>query len=83
LVRFFTARKSGLVVPRDISIAGIDNIPFSRYVYPPITTVDLKGPEQARIAVRKLIDTLQGIARPSHTIVEPGLVIRESCAPPG
>lgn len=78
----FAARKSGLAVPRDISIAGIDNIPFGRYVYPPITTVDLRGPEQARIAVKKLIGTLTGIAQPLHTLIEPQLAIRESCAPP-
>ena len=78
----FAAQKSGLDVPRDISIAGIDNLTFGRYLHPAITTVDLRGPEQAQMAVQKLVDLLNGCPQPVHTVVEPRLAIRESCARP-
>ena len=72
----------GLDVPGDISIAGIDNIPFSQYVHPPITTVDLRGPEQGRIAVEMLVDILHGTDGETERVLEPRLAVRGSCASP-
>ena len=78
----FVAHKYGLDVPGDISIAGIDNIPFSQYVHPPITTVDLRGPEQGRIAVEMLVDILHGTDGMTERVLEPRLAVRGSCASP-
>jgi DNA-binding LacI/PurR family transcriptional regulator len=78
----FAAQQAGLEVPTDISIAGIDNIEFGEYVHPPITTVDLRAPEQGRLAAQALIDLLTGELQTLHTIIEPRLVVRDSCAPP-
>ena len=76
------AQQAGLSVPDDISIAGIDNIPLSEFIHPPITTVDLRAAEQGRIAVQAMIDMLDGHPGELHTIVQPSLVIRNSCASP-
>ncbi len=78
----FAAQEAGLAVPRDISIAGIDNIQFGEYIHPPITTVDLRAPEQGYIAVQKLIDLISGELESLHTVIEPRLEIRNSCAAP-
>ena len=78
----YAAQEAGFNVPGDISIAGIDNIQFSEYIHPAITTVDLRGPEQGAIAVRMLIDLLAGELTELHTVIKSRLVIRNSCARP-
>lgn len=77
-----TAQRAGLDVPRDISIAGIDNIGLVEFIHPPITTVDLRAPEQGQTAVQMLVDILNGKPCAEHAVVEPRLVIRGSCERP-
>ena len=82
------AQRHGLRVPGDISIAGIDNITFSAYTHPAITTIDLRGPQQAVGAVNMLVELIGERNRPTsvpvvkHTTIEPTLSIRESCGRP-
>ena len=78
----YTAQRHGLNVPRDISIVGIDNIPLSEFIYPPITTVDLRAAEQGTLAVELLVDLLAGHASSIERVVSPRLVIRDSCSAP-
>lgn len=78
----FATQRAGLRVPDDISIAGIDNIDIGRFVRPSITTVDLRGPEQGRIAIGNLVARLRGESTETHTVVTPRLVVRTSCAGP-
>jgi LacI family transcriptional regulator len=49
----------GLSLPRDMSIAGFDDIPFAAYTTPPLTTASTSASELGRMAwdrVRALID---------------------------
>lgn len=54
----FALNQAGLQVPRDIAIAGFDDIPLARYVHPSLTTmrVDIAG--LGGRALRMLLDAL-------------------------
>lgn len=69
--------KAGLSVPADVSVVGYDNIPASRLVTPPLTTVDQDAMLAGRTLVSKLLDANGG--RPTSERVQTSLVIRESC----
>jgi LacI family transcriptional regulator len=73
------ARALGVSIPGDLSVVGIDNIPFGRFTSPALTTVDtqseLLGEEGMRLLLRRIggDDSATG-----HVLVEPRLVLRES-----
>lgn len=77
------AHELGLSVPRDLAIAGFDNIPLSSYQMPPLTTVEQPIEEQGRLAAELLIDRIeQNPRRPRQTIQLPcKLIVRKSTAP--
>ncbi len=72
----------GLTIPGDLSVAGFDDIPFSNYILPRLTTVSGKAEESGREAVRLL---LRRIAQPDlpRQVTAAGvqLIIRESTGP--
>lgn len=73
------ARKLGLVVGRDLSVIGFDNIPQGRILEPELTTVDIRpaliGRMSAEIALRRA--TSHAAPPPRHRL-EPALVRRGS-----
>jgi len=83
-------RAAGLDVPRDISIAGFDDIPESAHFWPPLTTVRQDFRELGVRCVTMLMDAIRcaehPAARPDDAAAvslpaEPRLVIRTSVAP--
>jgi LacI family repressor for deo operon, udp, cdd, tsx, nupC, and nupG len=79
-----TAQRRNLRVPADLSIVGVDDIRYSRYAYPPLTTVAQPMREMGTHAVRVLLGILNGGATPPPTVILPHtLVVRASTAPPG
>lgn len=54
--------KHGISVPEDISVVGINDIPFSAYAAKPLTTVNLFDEERCRIGVDMLFDRMFGNA---------------------
>ena len=91
-VGFLGAAESlGISVPADVSLVGIDNIPYGRFTRPPLTTVDIHSEHQGEEAMRMLLRAISGTDVPTaHVKVEPRLVIRDStrvraaaAAPPG
>jgi LacI family transcriptional regulator len=70
----------GFKIPQDIALVGFDDLPFSQYVDPPLTTVHLPTTDLARRATELLIKLLEG-EQPdnNHILLETNLVIRESC----
>ena len=71
----------GLKVPQDISVIGFDDIRFSRYMDPPLTTVAQPKDELGREAMNLLIELLRGIDMPARKRILPTqLVIRGSTA---
>jgi len=70
---------SGLSVPRDIAVAGFDNIPYSQMMCPPITTIDQPKFHMGYTACELLIAQLQDPQRkPSQLLLNTELIIRES-----
>ena len=74
-----TLRRSGLRVPEEMSIVGIDNIPMSEYITPRLTTVDLDPYGQGQTALDLLAGILDGKPTERHVVIQPRLVIRDSC----
>jgi DNA-binding LacI/PurR family transcriptional regulator len=80
-------REAGLDVPRDVSVAGFDDIPESAHFWPPLTTVRQDFAELGRRCVAMLVEAIrasgapEGSARTVPAVVEPRLVVRDSVAP--
>jgi LacI family transcriptional regulator len=70
----------GLAVPRDIAVAGFDDIPLAAFVRPALTTMRVEIVELGRGAMLQLADAIarpEG-RRPVTTMLRPELVVRES-----
>ncbi|RPG46515.1 MAG: LacI family DNA-binding transcriptional regulator [Gammaproteobacteria bacterium TMED134] len=85
----FAARMHGLSVPRDLSIAGFEDSPFSRQTWPNLTTAHQSNEAIASQATQLLSDEItrrrndtdaKKSAPPAIGVV-PALVIRESTGP--
>jgi LacI family transcriptional regulator, galactose operon repressor len=73
------AHSLGVSIPGDLSVVGIDNIPFSRFTSPALTTVDTQGERLGEEAMRLLFRHLAGdVEVQGHMKVEPRLVMRDS-----
>jgi LacI family transcriptional regulator len=71
-------QKLGFRVPEDVSVAGFDNIPFSRYAMPPLTTVDQRSEQMGEAGMQRLLAAIGGDARPDVTTLAPQLIVRSS-----
>lgn len=77
------ARSLGLVVPRDLSVVGFDNVPESAMAVPPLTTIDQHIQAMGRRAVELLLELLEGAAsEPRHEMIATSLVVRGTSAAP-
>jgi LacI family transcriptional regulator, galactose operon repressor len=72
----------GIRVPDDISLCGYDDIPFTRQLSVPLTTVHRSQYEMGTTAAEMLTSALSGqIPDPRHVVFQPELVVRESTGP--
>lgn len=72
--------ESGIHVPKDIAIAGIDNINISEYLCPALTTIDIPKDDLSRLAMNMLIDQIENNRNKQIRLDVPfDLKIRESC----
>jgi LacI family transcriptional regulator len=73
-------REQGLRIPEDISLIGFDDIAWSKYVDPPLTTVRLPAQALGNQACTMLLKILSGQTVEEKNLVLPTeLVIRNSC----
>lgn len=76
------ANDLGLSIPGDLSVAGFDDIPFSKYLSPRLTTVSGKAEESGRDAARLLLRRFAEPEIPQQvTTTEVELIVRESTGP--
>ncbi len=75
-------KQHGIRVPADLSIVGFDDIPFAAYVDPSLTTIHQPKDEMGRIAMKMLLNLLNG-QKVDNVIIEGKLIVRESSAQRG
>src|SRR5436305_278551 len=77
-----TARRRGLRLPEQLSVVGFDDIRFSSYMDPPLTTISQPMRAIGEGTVRLLLEILSGnIATPESVTLPHTLVVRSSTAP--
>ncbi|TGE76654.1 transcriptional regulator [Pseudoalteromonas sp. KS88] len=75
------ATQRQLTVPDDISIAGFDNAPIARHIWPGLTTIAQPVEDMTKQAVTKLIESIaQPEEKPYQVTLEARLITRESTA---
>jgi DNA-binding LacI/PurR family transcriptional regulator len=73
------ARERGLMIPRDLSVTGFDDIPEAGRAEPPLTTVRQPLREKGALAARLLLDGWEG--EPPTRILPTELIVRASTGP--
>ncbi|EPP2815146.1 DNA-binding transcriptional regulator CytR [Providencia stuartii] len=77
------AKKSGLILPDDLSIVGFDNLEQAQYTLPALTTINHPRDEIGRHAMLLLLEQLQGNSvTPGSRLLDSDLIIRESTKAP-
>lgn len=72
-------QEQGLLVPRDISVMGFDDIPGAAFHMPSLTTVRQPLNRMGQVAAQTLLERIEGQEEyPTEIPVEPELVVRES-----
>jgi len=75
----------GWAVPADLSIVGFDDMEVAAYVRPALTTVRQPTEELGRKALELLLTMIEGEVPCDpcpRLVLEPELIIRDSCGPP-
>jgi LacI family transcriptional regulator len=73
-------RDHGVQVPQDVALVGFDDLPFSRFTDPPLTTVHLPAVDLAHEAAQMLFTILRGEELVQKQILlDTQLVVRKSC----
>lgn len=73
-------RKHGKLCPDDVSVIGFDNVEFSSYLYPKLTTIDYPTEAIGEMAAQWILSTVyecQDIE--IEHIIRPDIVVRDSC----
>lgn len=68
-----------LNVPQDVAIIGCDDIEACKYTTPSLSTIRQNKDKIGRLAASLLYDLINNQSVTSNVVVEPELVIRESC----
>jgi DNA-binding LacI/PurR family transcriptional regulator len=76
-------REEGVRIPADISLISFDDVRWAKYVDPPLTIIAQPTEQFGTVAAELFFERLHGRSRPEVRILEPTLVVRESCAPLG
>lgn len=76
-------REHGVRVPEDISVMGIDDIPFARFIDPPLTTVSIPLYELGKIGMESLLEIRKGLlSNTGEVVLAHHLVVRKSTGKP-
>ncbi|GAB3820826.1 LacI family DNA-binding transcriptional regulator [Pontibacter rugosus] len=76
-----TLKQAGISIPKDIAVVGFNNDPITRIIEPNLSSVNYPGYEMGEMAVRTLINYLDGASDVSITntiTLRSELVVRES-----
>jgi len=78
-------REAGVSVPRDVAVAGFDDIPISRYLTPALSSVRVSINDLGARAMEQLVRAVESENRHerTHQMLPTSLVIRDSCGAHG
>jgi DNA-binding LacI/PurR family transcriptional regulator len=77
------ARRAGFRVPEDLSVVGFDDLPFTRWSGPPMTTVRQPLTRMGATAATMVLALADGEHLPEQRVeLSTELVVRQSTAPP-
>ena len=71
----------GISVPKDISLAGFDDISVCQMINPPLTTIKQDNHLRAKLAIEKLKDLKENKETGTEIVLPVSLVVRKSTAP--
>lgn len=74
-------REQQMSVPEDISLVGFNNLDFSKYIDPPLTTVSQPAVVMGKTAAELMVACIEAgndLSRRENIIFSPELVVRES-----
>ena len=72
-------RDAGKLIPQDVSVIGVDDMPLASYFDPPLTTIQQDTTLMGRLAANLLIEDIEQKDKVcEHPLVEPKLIIRQS-----
>jgi len=75
----FAAREMGLKIPEDLSIIGFDNVSFSHFLHPKLSSIDCRIDEMGQMAARCVLKYIYGEEDLEiQNKFEPNLILRES-----
>jgi len=74
-------RDAGVEVPREIALAGFDDVPIARYLSPALTSVHVPISDLGAMAIQQLIHIIRekNHLQQQHNLLPTTLAIRESC----
>ena len=71
--------RRGIQIPKEIAVAGYDNEPFAKSLYPSLTTIDDRNEEVGRCAIQLLLELLSAKNPvPQAVRITPCVIRRES-----
>ena len=73
------AHTEGILVPKDLSVAGFDDAPIASSVSPPLTTVQISSDELAKYTFGALKNKIDGYDSWQHKMSLAHLIKRKSC----
>ncbi|ONI45614.1 hypothetical protein AN640_04305 [Candidatus Epulonipiscium fishelsonii] len=74
------AKENYVEIPKQIALAGMDNLKISSYLSPSLTTIDIQMTNFINLTIDMLIDKIEGkLTEPIKLEVPFDLIVRESC----
>ncbi len=75
-------KQAGRDIPGDVAVVGFDDVPFSRFISPSLTTIRAPIEQVGREAVKQLVSLIEkGHAEP-EILLPTEIIIRQSCGCP-
>jgi LacI family transcriptional regulator len=76
---FAALQHADRTIPGDVAVVGFDDVPVSRFMSPPLTTVRAPTEQTGMDAVKQLVHLIRNEPVESITLLPTELVIRKSC----